>query len=328
MKARSQIALSVAGLVAGVSLLAALAYQFSFSTIVGLFQDIGWHYVVAALLFGFFTTFARVARYCLFFPFKDRLRLLYVTFVYIRAALYVLPFRLGEPVALYMLKRFGLVPTVSSAAPAWTLFRLGDVLALLILLLPALPFMPPNESNTYVWFVGISGLILIGLVLLSTWRYWVEMLSRQLARHTGRLSGVFSELRRGLETTTSHARIALSVVVSLLITTLNVFVCVFALWALDLPISLAAGIAITVVAQATNSLPFRPPLGIGLSESVWTGLLVLSGLSNDQAFAGALAVRFLQLALIVFETAVASVMSFLLPQDSVRRTSPGSKPLL
>jgi uncharacterized membrane protein YbhN (UPF0104 family) len=90
---------------------------------------------------------------------------------------------------------------------------------------------------------------------------------------------------------------------------MNVGVSLLALWAISLPISLSTGTAITVIAQAVSTLPFRPPLGIGLQESVWTGLLVLNGLDSEMAFAGALAVRASQISIIAIETVAAGILS-------------------
>ena len=106
--------------------------------------------------------------------------------------------------------------------------------------------------------------------------------------------------------TKSQARIAWSVAASLLIAALNVAVTVCALFALSLPISLPAATAIAVIAAAMSALPFRPPLGIGLQEFVWTGLLVLVGVDSEHAFAGALSVRAAQITIIAIETVVAT----------------------
>jgi uncharacterized membrane protein YbhN (UPF0104 family) len=234
---------------------------------------------------------------------------LYVVFVYMRALTYILPFRLGEPASLYMLKRAGLVSSMSAVTPAWVLFRVGDGVALIVLLLPAVAFMLPDDNYAIAWVSGLAVATCAVVVFLGGfWGHGIELLSRYLASHQGRLAAVFDELRIGLVKIKSRSRIAWAGALSLLIAALNVFVCVFTLWSLSLPVSLATGTAIAVIAQAIGTLPFRPPLGIGLQESLWTGLLVLAGLDGEQAFAGALAVRAAQMAIIAAETIVATAI--------------------
>ena len=167
MTPRSQLFLGVIGTLAGAGLLFAIGYQLSFEAVLDQFRHADWRYLAAALLFGLFTTAGRVGRYCLFFPFRAQLTPIYVVFVYMRGVTYVLPFRLGEPVSLYMLKRWKLVSSMSAAAPAWVLFRFGDFLAQLILLLPALAFMLPKEPYATAWIVGIAAIISVGIGLLA-----------------------------------------------------------------------------------------------------------------------------------------------------------------
>jgi uncharacterized membrane protein YbhN (UPF0104 family) len=232
-----------------------------------------------------------------------------VVFIYMRGILYILPFRLGEPISLYMLKRWGLVPSVSSAAPAWALFRTGDGLALLILLLPALAFMLPDNEQAISWASGLAVSTCAAVLLLGIfWGPGIEKFSHYLASRQGRFAATFGELSGGLAKIRSRSRVAWACAISLLIASLNVLVCVLALWCLSLPVSLATGTAIAVIAQAMSALPFRPPLGIGLQESVWTGLLVLAGLDGEQAFAGALSVRVAQIATIAIETLLATAI--------------------
>jgi uncharacterized membrane protein YbhN (UPF0104 family) len=291
----------------------AIASQLSFHAVVDQFHRVDWRYVWAAFAFGFATTGGRVARYCLFFPFTARVRLLYVVFAYIRGVNYILPFRMGEPVALYMLKRSGLVSSMSAAAPAWLLFRVGDVLALLILLFPALALILPDWGNATASLALLTLSAGAAIMLLSTaWQPGIEMLLGFLKRHVGRLSASLDELQLGFATIKSRSRIAWSVALSLVIASLNVIVSVCAIWSLSLPVSLPTGMAIAVTAQAMDALPFRPPLAIGLQESVWTGLLVLAGLDSEQAFAGALSVRSMQMAVIAAETVVATGLGFVL----------------
>jgi uncharacterized membrane protein YbhN (UPF0104 family) len=296
----------------GVGLVVAIGYALPLESVVDQFLHANWRYLAAAVIFGLATTVGRVARYCLFFPFRSQLPQIYVVSVYMRGLTYILPFRLGEPVSLYMLKRWGLVPTMSIAAPAWALFRLGDFLSRLVFLPPVFAFMLPNEANAAAWgVVALAASTCIAIVFLGTLsKRSIEILSRYLPRYDGRLAAILNELQLGLAKIKSRSRIAWSVAASLFIAASNIAVNVFALWALSLPISLATGTAIAVIAQAVSVLPFRPPLGIGLQESVWMGLLVYAGLDSEQAFAGALSVRATQIVVMTIETMIALTVNF------------------
>ncbi len=309
MSRRNRWLVAVVTGVAGGALVAAIAYQLSLQGVIDQLERADWRFLPAIVICGFATTTARLARYCLFFPYRSHIALLYVVFVYMRGLTYVLPFRLGEPASLYMLKRAGLVSSMSAVAPAWVLFRIGDAVALIVLLLPAVAFMLPHDTHAIAWVSGLTVATCAVVVLLGGfWRHWIDLLSRYLASHQGRMAAIFDELRLGLAKIKSRSRIAWLGVLSVLITALNVVVCVFALWSLSLPVSLATGTAIAVIGQAIGTLPIRPPLGIGLQESVWTALLVLAGLDGEQAFAGALAVRAAQVAIIAAETIVATAI--------------------
>jgi hypothetical protein len=195
------------------------------------------------------------------------------------------------------------------AAPAWALLRVGDALALLILLPPALAFILPNEMQVTAWAVGVAGAIVIAIIVLGTfWRHSLEMMSSYLARYEAKWAALIRALQIGLLHIKSRSRIAWSGAISILIVALNILVSLYSLWCLKLPVSFLTGAAIAVIAQAVSTLPFRPPLGIGLQESVWAGLLVLTGLGNEQAFAGALSIRATQIAIIAAETLIATAI--------------------
>jgi uncharacterized membrane protein YbhN (UPF0104 family) len=297
----------------GAGLIVWLAAQLSVDAVMASFTDLEWWCVGILLMCGMATTACRVLRYGLFYPVLRRWFDVYGVFVYVRALNYVLPFRLGEPVALLWLKRWDLAPSVSGLVPVWTLFRLTDFVAVFVVLVVSnvIPLSGRLDAAGSAWLLPISIIVCAASVLCAAfWRQLASLASYRLASYKGQLAIIMSNVRLGIELIGTRRAAAGSLAMSLFIAGLNIAASLCALWAISVPVAATTGVGIGAIALVLSAIPLRPPLGLGLNESIWTGLLVLAGVAPDQAFAGALAVRAAQIAIIVLEVSIVSIFAF------------------
>lgn len=119
-------------LAVGVGLFVVVASHISFSEFVGVLTGANLVYLCVAVLGGVAATVFRTIRYGYFFPPGERWLKLYGAFALMRLVNAALPFKSGEGIALGMLKKYRLSPSIAETTPVWVLLRVTDLAALSI----------------------------------------------------------------------------------------------------------------------------------------------------------------------------------------------------
>ena len=125
-------------LVAGAVLYAYLLRRTSVAALAEMFARADVLPLLAASGLGFVTTALRAARFASLAPVATGPVELYGLFAVMRLLRFAMPFQSGEVLALMLLKRRGLTPSVARIAPVWMLLMIGDLAAAGLLLSLAL----------------------------------------------------------------------------------------------------------------------------------------------------------------------------------------------
>ncbi len=318
MKQRTYLWINALSICVGFVLIALVMSWISVTESLLYLKQLDSAYIAPILVFGVLATVVRAARYYHFFPVPGRLRDLYTAFAYIRAANYALPLGLGEPISLVLLKKRNLAPSITKTMPAWILFRVCDVLSILLLGAGLSFFTALPETG---WLKNWSQILFLALIAVTVLirLYWtrIRSLGTQFRARFG--DGIFGDQVAKFSLGLGHISSARSVffcfVASLAVWLFNIALIVCGLLAFSVPVSIAvAGLASTI-ALAFSIMPIRPPLGIGIHESVWVGLLILAGLDKEQALAGAIAARSALIFVIVAESMICFSIDVLLGQS-------------
>jgi uncharacterized membrane protein YbhN (UPF0104 family) len=285
------------GALLGVALLVVLVRSTTIRDLSTVFSRGRVDLLVVAVLAGLLATQFRVSRYTAFFPAPGRWLDLYGTFAMLRAVNYVLPFRSGEVVALFLLKKRRLAPGVSEALPAWVLLRIGDLLAL-FLLVTAVSLTVRLHEDRAAWLT--TAFLLLSVVAFGGMLALV-VLGRRLRPSTGDaepegwIARRWTSIRLGLGHLRSRRRLLRVIVASLLVWIANLGTAALALWAFSPPLSFVACAFACGLAISLNLLPIRAPLGLGTGDAMWAGSLALMGVEAGEAVALALGLRVVQL---------------------------------
>lgn len=277
-------------------------------------------HIAGAVLVGLLATVIRAVRFHAFFPALGRWLDLYATFALLRAINYVLPFRSGELIALALLKRRGLAPTIAEASPVWFLLRAADFAALLVLL--AVSVVLAGSTLTDDWrvkalIVGTAAASIAALVAMPACARWWSKRGGQNAVPRW-LDGRLRDLRNGLAHVTLPHAIAATLASALIIWSINITVVVLTLLAFNAPITLAECIFASIMGTTLNLLPIRAPLGLGTGDTIWAAVLMLLHVAVPTAVALAIGVRVVQMLLVGIDGGV----GLLIPSRSAERSMP------
>ena len=282
---------------AGAVLLAVLLSHVSLTELARTLRGAHPGYVLAAVLCGLLATAVRVVRYGHFFPPHRRWLQLYGVFSLLRLINYALPFRSGEVVALGLLKKRGLAPTVAETSAIWFVLRCADFTALFLLLAAAVNLSvsthaaDPRLQNAAL---ALASLSLLAVVVLPIVLHWA--IRRRVVRQgRGWLARQRQAMEDGLQKLQGHRALLWTMVPALLVWTANIGMTTCALLACGAPISACDAALASVIVLAFNLLPIRPPLALGTGDAAWAGTLVLLGVGTAEAIALALGVRLVQM---------------------------------
>jgi uncharacterized protein (TIRG00374 family) len=179
--------------------------------------------------------------------------------------------------------------------------RVFDIMALVILLVPGLLFVGKAVSMTRAALLSLGLIILVGVVIAlrwaAFWRWMVRMLAR-LAKWGGGLPLMrqFSTPRRiarlqELAEQPIESRLALQIYGITLGRTMMMVVRSYSVaLALGIELSPLALYLVVPVAQLSLMLAITP-MGLGLRELGWAGVLALIGVDGDDALTFALGHR-------------------------------------
>ncbi|MBL27015.1 MAG: hypothetical protein CMM50_05620 [Rhodospirillaceae bacterium] len=298
--------------VIGVGLFALVASRISIDALVDRLDQFDPLYVVAALLIAFGSTVTRAVRYQYFFPAPGRWFDLCLLFSLIRAANFVLPFRSGEVLALYLLKKFGFAPTLAELSPTWIMFRVYDLVALMFIF--ALMFVLVSSDGAIGAGVAYEAgaAVLFAVALVAGFHVAVRLLPRMVGfggTH-GWMAGRIRAVASGLDRIRSFDALALAFFGGIGVWLANVSIMVCGLLAFNIDVPLLQGAFAATAVLAVNLLPIRAPLGLGTSDAVWVGMLMLVGLNEQEALLGAIAVRVMQTITIGVEGTLAYGLSY------------------
>jgi uncharacterized membrane protein YbhN (UPF0104 family) len=208
-----------------------------------------------------------------------------------------MPFRTGEIAALGVLKKTGLSPTVMESSSVWLVLKATDVLAACCLIVPlVLPIAGGELLGEYSFsqvavIIGVCGVTLFALLLA-----FLKILEKKVVLPK-EATGLLGHLRRFTEGVRyiSKGKLTAALFMSAVIAGLNIFSCTVILLGFDssLPwqvVLLAPGIALLL-----NLVPITPPLGLGATDAVWAGSLMIMQVPMEAALVLALGMRIHQM---------------------------------
>ena len=275
----------------------------SISEVKGMMEAAEFWYLVPALVLAFAGTSLRAIRFYLFVPSPGREIDLYAAFALIRSANYILPFRSGELVALYLLKRWRFAPTMGELSPTWILFRICDLSGLIILFAVA---FAASQKLAQQYEASIEVLVAatgVGILLVGLFPFLARIAAERLEhlRGPGRLIGLLRSTALGLNRVQSYRETSLALIVAILISSANAAIMVCGLKLAGVAISWSEAAFISITVMAINLLPIRAPLGLGTGEAIWAGVLLLFGFGAGSAIAAAVGVRLVLMSVILVD---------------------------
>jgi uncharacterized protein (TIRG00374 family) len=278
---------------------------------------------LAALPFGLASNLIRALRFRFFFPAKRQLLNLFGAFATIRIINYVVPFRLGEGISVVFLKKLGFSPSIAETAPVWVFFRFCDLTGLLIIAIAvgftaALPADFQQHFHMSILVLAVVTAILI-LLTFPVVRYLNRTRSSTSSGHQWFQSRI-NEIRSGLSRIQSYYAFMICQVSAILIWLMNILGAAVALFAFGAPLSPIDAFLIATLVTLIELLPVRPPLGLGVTDTIWSGLMIGFGVPLDQAIIIALGVRLVVTATVLLDAGIAIVISMLTaPTSEVSR---------
>ena len=286
----------------GIALFAILLNQISISDFVATFTQVSIPFLIAAFLTGLSASVIRAIRFGLFFPPSGRWLGLYGIFALLRVLYYVLPFNSGEIVYLAALKKYRFTPSITEAAPTWFFLRLTDVIALSMWFIITLTFLPSSGTlfgamYSYRWIIiGIASAV---LVITLSFPFWIPKI--KFSKMNNWFSQRFELLQSGFRRTFGITTLFKTLVVSICIWFVLILFDTFALLAFNTPLTFFECFLASIAVYCISLLPINAPLNLGTDEAIWTGVLMLGGVSTSLAVSIALSIRFISLLVIITE---------------------------
>ena len=274
-------------------------------TIVGLtplfaaFREANYIWLLVAIALGLAATVLRAKRFELFFPHHLGFPRIYGIFALARPLNVILPFRSGELLMLFLLKRYRAVPSVTESIPVWAVIKTSDVLALVALLAILFAFVSGifEHYASYLW-IGMGLAILacvLGVVAMWGVRSWSP------ADPNSRVGQLVRALQDGGMRLRSSRRLGACLILALAIATLLVGAQSLAQVAFVTELPFAGIVAVAVTGLVASLLPFHAPMGIGTGDLVWVGTMTVFGMPLEQGVAIALSMRVVVIITIVLD---------------------------
>ena len=190
----------------------------------------------------------------------------------------------------------------------WLVFHLADFAALAFLLILAIVLRPEVLStypNLGLWAMG--GTLTCAIAFCSLPALARNISEQQIEAPSTWTGKMLSNFRTGLLRVDSRA-VLISLILGILIWSLNIGGGVLALKAFQVKLSFAECALVSILATALNLLPIRPPLGIGTSDVIWVGTLVLFGVSLESAVSLNIALRLYQIFILLIDGVVGTTI--------------------
>jgi len=271
-------------------------------------------YLLCGFFAGLLTTPLRTVRLACAASVRGAYLPLYGVVAFVRMANYVLPFRMGEFMFLYILKRRAYVSAVTQAIPLWGLLRAADFIALSgCFCAVAIAAVTATVEGAYLqWIAQIllvfSAALLIAMLLLPR-----IVLRCPLRESDGWVSRRLKSLREGVVHLRSPWRTLVIVALGLPVWLSLITFFVLTAAAFGAGLALPQLVIATMLVIAIQSLPIRAPLAIGTGDAAWVGALALMGLPVSSAAAIALGIRLVQMLLVFLDGAVGYVILLAVP---------------
>lgn len=255
---------------------------------------------------GLGTTALRAARFSSLLQTRGRRLELYGSFALMRLLRFALPFQSGEIVAMLLLKRRGLAPSLAELAPAWMLIRLGDVAAVGVLLTLTLALASLQGPARWLGAPFLAAAVLLGLVLLTA-RRWVPALGRRSTRSRW-LRDRIERFGAGLEQIGAPGAPARTLGWSLAVWALMIGTVLAAQVAFHAPLAWDRNLASAAAMLGVSLLPVHAPLGLGTQDAAWSGIFLAAGMPAEQAVPLALSARLLLVGIVLLDGLLGMVL--------------------
>lgn len=293
----------------GITIFLILINQISFSEFLKILSKVNIAYLVAAFFIGISATIIKAIRFGFFFPAPGRWLGLYGVFAVLRVLYYLLPFNSGEIVYLTTLKKYRFTPSITETAPTWFFLRLTDIIALsvwFIIILFLIPFSGSLFGEMYSFRWIIIGMALALFVVISSFPFWIPRI--RISESDNWLSQRLRLLQSGFRRTFKIATLIKTLTVSMIIWFVLILFDTFALLAFNTPLSFWECFLASTAIYSMSLLPINAPLNLGTDEALWTGVLMLAGVSASLAVSIALSIRIVSMLVLMTE----GIVGFLL----------------
>ena len=292
-------------LVVGVGLFSGLLWYVSPRELWKLIEKVDITFVLLALAVKLVGTIIRTLQFGLFSPKFGRFLTAYGVISLTRLLTIALPFRAGEIVLLTLLKKTKLFPTIAGAIPIWLVIRIGDVIALAALFSVLIGLSPLGQDYGFVGYMALGG----AAFALAMMHMAPRLLPADLKMPGNDwVSGRLSTLIDGLRHVRSTNRKMASVGFGILIWSCLIGMAVSAQAAFNSPFGIWDCALIATFTLGVSMLPINAPMGLGTGETIWATVMVIFGLSLQEAVTLALGIRIVFLAIACFE----GIMGFLI----------------
>lgn len=299
-------------LLGGLSIFVYLINKISLVDFLNNILNVNKFYFVAALLVGISVTVFKTIRFEFFYPAAGRWLGLYGIFALLRVLYYVLPFNTGEIVYLTMFKKYQFTPTITETAPTWFFLRLTDIIALGLWFTVVL-FLVPFSGNlfgemySFRWIIiGIAGTMLIVILALP---FLIPKLRK--SKKENWFANKMNMLRSGFSRTFGMPTLIRTLTISILIWLAAILFDTLALIAFNTPLSFMECFLASIAIYCISLLPINAPLNLGTDEALWTGVLMLAGVSSAQAISIALSLRVVNFMVLFAEGTIGFYLLFL-----------------
>lgn len=286
----------------GISLLLILISQISFHDFIKSISNVNPLVLIAAILVGLSATILKAARFGFFFPPSGRWLGLYGLFAVLRVLYYLLPFNSGEIVYLSALKKYKFSPSITETAPTWFFLRVTDIIALsfwFLIILFLVPFKGNlfGEMYSFRWIIiGIAVMMLLISFLIP---FWVPKI--KIEKTESWISKKVALLQAGFRRTFGIRTLTKTLLMSVIIWFSLVLFDTLALLAFNTPLSFIECFLASIGLYCISLLPINAPMNLGTDEAIWTGILMIAGISATQAISIALSIRFVSIILLLLE---------------------------
>ena len=295
-------------IILGPVMLALLIYRIGWQQLWTVLLQAKLSYVLLALVAGIVSSVLRALRFGTMFPPAAGWWRFYGCFAVMRSLNITMPFKTGEIASLALLKKYGHVPNIAEAAPAWLLIRICDVAALAIWLSVALAFQPlGSQFQSARWLIVTA--IVAAVFVCMVMSVWARRRNDSgHGENGGWLRKRLSDFQKGIQRTQSPATILTVLGSSVLIWGVLAFGAVCAQRAFDIPLTVTQCFLAAIGALTISVLPVHAPAGIGTGEAVWTVMFLALGVPEAVAISSSIAVRIVPLSSIVIEYCVGCLL--------------------